>query len=190
MELQTDRLILREYAEDDWRVMLAYQSQPDYGTYYETQVRDEASTRAFLGHFIAWQQEQPRRRYQMAVVLRETGVLIGSCGLRLGGIEERIDHSAHEGILGYDLDPTQWGHGYATEAAHALLRFGFETLGLHRVWTYHVADNRRSERVMERLGFTQEGLLRENERMQGRWWDTCVHGLLADEWRATQASRT
>jgi RimJ/RimL family protein N-acetyltransferase len=69
----------------------------------------------------------------------------------------------------------------------ALLRFGFETLGLHRVWGYCLAANEASWRVMERLGMQREGLLRENEYLQGRWWDTAVYGLLASEWRQRSA---
>jgi ribosomal-protein-alanine N-acetyltransferase len=117
------------------------------------------------------------------VTLRDaTDVVIGSCGLRLGAIEDHFDPTVHEAALGYELDPSHWGKGYATEAAQGLLRFGFETLDLHRVWSYHVAENQRSAAVLRRLGFTQEGRLRENDWQRGAWHDTVVYGLLRSEW--------
>jgi RimJ/RimL family protein N-acetyltransferase len=189
MQLTTDRLLIREYVPEDWRAVLAYQLKPGYGDFYEEQTRDEAYAREFVGWFVSWQQETPRRRWQMAVTLKGApDVVIGSCGLRVGGVEDRFDPTAGEAALGYELDPSHWGRGYATEAAAALLRFGFETLGLHRVWSYHVAPNERSAAVLRRLGFRQEGRLRENEHLRGAWHDTIVYGLLQSEWEARAAS--
>jgi RimJ/RimL family protein N-acetyltransferase len=122
----------------------------------------------------------------MAVTLNGArDVVIGSCGLRLGAIEEHIDSvtPVQEAVLGYDLDPAHWGRGYATEAAKEMLRFGFETLGLHRAWSYHVAENERSAAVLRRLGFAVEGRLRENDWQRGAWHDTVVYGLLRSEWQ-------
>jgi RimJ/RimL family protein N-acetyltransferase len=190
MELETERLLLREYVPEDWRAVLAYMLKPGYDEHYEAQERDEAYARDFIGWFVRWQGEAPRRRWQMAVTLKGApDVVIGSCGLRLGVIEEHIDlvTPVREAVLGYDLDPSHWRHGYATEAANGVLRFGFETLDLHRVWSYHVAENERSAAVLRRLGFTREGRLRENDWQRGAWHDTVVYGLLRSEWQ--QSSR-
>ncbi len=185
MELQTERLLLREFVPDDWRAVLAYMQKPGYDDYYEAQTRDEAYARDFIGWFVRWQDDVPRRRWQMAVTLKgASDVVIGSCGLRLAAIEEHIDSvtPVQEAVLGYDLDPAHWRQGYATEAANAMLRFGFETLGLHRVWTYHLAENERSAAVLQRLGFSVEGRLRENDWQRGAWHDTVIYGLLRSEW--------
>ena len=71
--------------------------------------------------------------------------------------------------MGYELAPRYWGCGYATEAAAALLAFGFRELKLHRVWAQCIAENTASAHVLEKIGMRQEGRLREQERMQGRW---------------------
>ena len=63
------------------------------------------------------------------------------------------------------------------------MRFGFEELGLHRIWGQTVADNVASQRVMEKLGMHPEGRLRETQWYKGRWWDTVVYGILDAEWR-------
>ena len=65
-----------------------------------------------------------------------------------------------------------------------MLAFGFDTLKLHRIWSWCIADNQRSARLLGRLGMQLEGRLRENEHFKGRWWDTLVYGMLESEWRA------
>ena len=192
MELETERLRLREFVPEDWRAVLAYTQKPGYDDHYEAQTRDEAYARDFVGWFVGWQDATPRRRYQMAVTLKTSGQLIGSCGLRIGAIEEHIDSvtPVREAVLGYELDPSHWRQGYATEAANGLLRWGFETLELHRAWSYHVAENERSAAVLRRLGFTQEGRLRENDWQRGAWHDTVVYGLLRSEWQERNEERS
>lgn len=90
---------------------------------------------------------------------------------------------AHEADLGYELNPDYWGCGYATEAAAALIDWGFAQLGLHRVWAWCIADNARSARVLERLGMYLEGRQREKVWMGDRWADALLYGILVHEWR-------
>ncbi len=67
-----------------------------------------------------------------------------------------------------------------------MVRFGFEELGLHRIWSWCIADNVASARVLEKTGMRREGRQRETDWFKGRWWDTLLYGLLEDEWRASQ----
>ena len=177
MQITTERLVLREFGEDDWRAVLDYQRDPLYLRYYPWQDRDETEVRSFVDMFRAWQSEQPRRRFQLAIILREDSALIGNCGLR------RKPGNEWEADIGYELSPERWGHGFATEAARAMVDFGFCELGLRRISSWCVADNAASVRVLERLGFKKEGRLRRNEFFKGRWWDTLLYAVLADEWR-------
>ena len=177
MILTTRRLILREFVAEDWRPVLSYQSDPRYLRYYEWEERTEGDARAFVQRFVDWQMEEPRLRYQLAVTLARDGRLIGNCGVRL----ERA--GALVGELGYEIAPTHWGLGYATVAARAMVRLGFQELGLHRIWSHTVAENLASRRVMEKLGMCCEGRLRENERFKGRWWDTVIYGILVRDWQ-------
>ncbi len=181
MQLTTERLVLREFAEDDWPAVLTYQSDPRYLRYYAWTGRTEEEVRAFVRMFISHQEEQPRRKFQLAVTLRGDGRLIGNCGVR-------TDPGRREGDIGYELDPRHWGRGYATEAARAILAFGFAELRLHRVWASCVAENAGSARVLEKLGMRREGHFREHEWMQGRWWDTFLYAILDHEWRARQGA--
>jgi RimJ/RimL family protein N-acetyltransferase len=179
MILTTDHLLLREFEESDWQAVLAYQSDPLYLRYNPWAVRTEEDVRRFVQTFMIWRDERPRSKFQFALVLREEGRLIGNCGIRM-----RTSH-ATEADIGYELDSRYWGHGYATEAARALLAFGFGELRLHRIWAHCVPENVASARVLEKIGMQREGHLRENEWMKGRWWDTLIYAILDHEWQAT-----
>ncbi len=89
---------------------------------------------------------------------------------------------ATEADIGYELAGAQWGQGYATEAARALVHFGFTRLRVHRIWAACVAENSASAHVMEKLGMQLEGRQREKEYFKGRWWDTLVYSILEQEW--------
>lgn len=177
MQLVTERLLLREYTTDDLEAVYRYQNHPAYLRYYPWSHRPQREVSTFLQQIIEWQSDLPRLKFQLAVELRKTGELIGSCGLR------KMKDTAVEGEVGYEIDPHYWGEGYATEAVRMMLQFAFDDLQLHRVFASVIADNRGSRRVVEQLGFTHEGHLRENKRFKNRWWDTCLYGLLEAEWR-------
>ncbi|CUS06195.1 GCN5-related N-acetyltransferase [Candidatus Promineifilum breve] len=205
MELHTDRLILREFVADDWPAVLAYQSDPRYLRLYEWTARSEADVRAFVQLFIDQQQQRPRTRYQLAITLKADGRLIGNCGIRVVAARNPVSPEernrvftandqaaadknpvsgaheaarAHDADIGYELAPDAWGHGYATEAARAIVRFGFETLGLHRISADTVADNTASARVLQKLGLTLEGRLRDKLYYKGRYWDVVLFGMI------------
>ncbi len=127
MRVETERLALREFEVDDWPDVLAYQREPMYLRYYPWADRAETEVRQFLQTFVDWQTEAPRRRWQLAVTPRHGGPVIGTVGIR------RKAENEHEADVGYELAPEHWGNGFATEAVRALIRFGFEDLGLHRV---------------------------------------------------------
>jgi ribosomal-protein-alanine N-acetyltransferase len=178
MNLTTERLILRDFAESDWEAVWIYQQDPLYLRYYEWTARTPEEVRAFIQMFLDHQKQNPRIKFQFAVTLNSTGQLIGNCGVR------RNSPEAFEGDMGYELDPDHWGKGYATEAARAVLQFGFSNMGLHRISASCVADNTGSAHVLEKLGMQKEGRLRENEYYKGRSWDTLLYAILYEEWQA------
>ncbi len=180
MELTTERLILREFTENDWPDVLAYQADPLYLRYYEWTERTPQAVQEFVQMFLHQQQEQPRTKFQLAVTLKSDHHLIGTCGVRMKSADAR------EGDIGYELDPRYWGQGYATEAARAIVAFGFAELHLHRIWAWCLAENARSVHVLERIGMRAEGRLREKEYFKGRWWDTLLYAILEHEWQAQQ----
>lgn len=176
MKLETERLILRDFLKEDWGRVLEYQSDPLYLRYNQWTERTPEAVQEFVGWFLDHQKQSPRIKFQLAVTLRSNNLLIGNCGVRMD------NKDAVEADIGYELDPKYWNHGYATEAAYAIVDFGFSHFGVHRIWANCVADNIGSARVLEKLGMKLEGRLREKEFYKDRWWDTLMYGILADEW--------
>ncbi|HEY8600477.1 MAG TPA: GNAT family protein [Thermomicrobiales bacterium] len=183
MRLETERLILREFVASDWAATLAYQSDPRYLRYYQWAGRTAGEARDFVQIFLDQQAARPRHKFQLAVTTRADGQMIGNCGIRLAAPGARV------GDIGYELAPDRWGRGYATEAAGAILAFGFTELGLHRVWASCVADNAASAHVLMKLGLRREAHLREVAHYKGRWWDEQIYAILEDEWRKTNGGR-
>lgn len=90
----------------------------------------------------------------------------------------RIDWLRHSAGLGYWIRRSAWGKGFATEAARALSAYGFQVLGLHRIEAHVALDNPASQRVVEKAGFTREGVARENELIDSRYVDHIQYSLL------------
>jgi [ribosomal protein S5]-alanine N-acetyltransferase len=175
MELITERLILRDFTADDCPAVHAYQSKPLYLRYYEWTHRTPEDVQEFVGWFIAQQQQNPRYKFQFAVTLRDSGRLIGNAGVRKESAEVQV------ASMGYELDPAYWGQGYATEAARALVDYGFTVMQVHRIGAHCVADNTGSRHVLEKLGMRLEGRLRDAEYYKDRWWDKLLYGMLESE---------
>ncbi len=172
MRIETQRLLLREYADEDWRDVLAYQRDARFLRYYPWYQRTEWEVRQQIDMFTAWQKSSFRHGYQLAVTVKGADSVIGSCGIRRKGGKE------WEAELGFELATAFWGRGLATEAARAMVEFGFSKLGLHRVSSWCIAGNRASARTLEKTGLRLEGRLLENEFFKGRWWDTLLYGTV------------
>jgi ribosomal-protein-alanine N-acetyltransferase len=180
MHLETQRLLLREFTENDWPAVLANQNDPLYLRYYHWTERTAADVKAFVQMFIDNQQERPRKKYQLAIVLKSDGQLIGSCGVRIN------DPALREANIGYELASRHWGNGYATEAAGEILRFGFTDLGMHRIWAMTTAENKGSARVLQKLGMRLEAHEREKEWIKDRWRDRLTFAILDHEWQSQE----
>lgn len=178
MELGTERLVLREFAERDAPACNAYESIEEVARYQSHPVRTLEESLEYIRESMATAREVPRRVFDLAIVLRETGGLIGRVGLAVK------DPEAREGTLWYVLHPACWGHGYVPEAARAMLDYGFRELALHRVFVDVDPDNRASRRVAEKLGMRREAHFVENAWLKGRWTDSVIYALLEREWLA------
>ena len=183
--IATERLRLRPFGPDDLDALVAIHADPEVVRYLYWDVRDrdelrgvleEKATRSVL--------QRPGDALNIAAVLADTGELVGDMTLFWHSEEHR------SGEVGYIFNPAYTGRGYATEAARALLRLGFEELGLHRITGRLDGRNTASARVLERLGMRREAHFVENERVKGEWTDEVVYAMLDGEWRAAQAATT
>lgn len=106
------------------------------------------------------------------------GEPVGNIGLH------HIRHRPGTAEVGYFVASDQHGQGYATEATRLLLGYAFDELGLHRITGKAYASNRGSRRVLEKAGFTEEGVRREDAFADGERVDTVIYGILADEFES------
>jgi len=127
------------------------------------------------------QQFAEGRAATFAVVLKGAGP-----GLLVGAVGLEITPRFSRGEIGYWIGREYWGQGYCTEAARAVLRYAFEERGLHKVTGSHFARNPASGRVMEKIGMTREGYLREHVRKGDRYEDLVVWGILRSDWDVLQ----
>jgi len=176
--LYTDRLILRPFALAD---------APDVQRLAGD--RDVASTTLRIPHpyedgaaerWIAGHQEKFDRGelVNFAITVRPAGQLIGCISLTI----ER-EHRAAE--LGYWIGKPWWGQGYATEAAKAVVQYGFEVLGLNRIYAHHFTRNPSSGRIMQKLGMSYEGRHRQAVLKWGRFEDIETYAILKNDRQPT-----
>ncbi|MCO6004002.1 GNAT family N-acetyltransferase [Actinoallomurus purpureus] len=178
----TERLHLRPYTPDDLDALHEIQSRPEVTQYLYWEARDRDEVREALEKKIhSSVLADEGGSLQLAVVLPESSTLIGDALLIWTSREHR------QGEIGYVFHPGHGGRGYATEASEAMLRLGFEGLGLHRVVGRLDGRNTASARVLERIGMRREAHLVQNELVKGEWTDEVVYAMLEDEWRARQA---
>ncbi|MEK6901288.1 MAG: GNAT family N-acetyltransferase [Nanoarchaeota archaeon] len=110
--------------------------------------------------------------------IMQDNTLIGICSI------DAVNKDNKQGELGYWLAKEFWGKGMMTKAASAVVRFGFEELGLHRIYVIHFEENVASRRVIEKLGFVLEGKEREAIYRFEQWHTLYKYGLLEEEWKA------
>ncbi len=132
----------------------------------------EGVAEAWIGSLEA--NERDAGNFVFAVTLRAGGTLIGAVGL-----EVAAEHQHAE--LGYWIGKPFWNNGYASEAAAAVVRFGFHTLQLHRIFAHHMTDNPASGRVLVKIGMTYEGTMRQHIHKWGQFKDVAFYGMLRQE---------
>ncbi|MBO5316183.1 MAG: GNAT family N-acetyltransferase [Clostridia bacterium] len=152
MILQTKRLILRPWSENDAEELYKYASDPEVGPPAGWPPHTSAENSREIIRTVLSAPET------YAVCLKENGKPIGSVGLHRNDLAEKDD----EYELGYWIGKPFWGQGLIPEASRELLRYAFEDLGMNRIWCGYYDGNEKSRRVQEKLGFvfhhTTEGL--------------------------------
>jgi RimJ/RimL family protein N-acetyltransferase len=180
--IRTERLLLRPYAHGDVDALYAYQRLPEVHRYLYSEPRTRADVEALVTERAGTGGlTEAGQAITLVAELAQTGELVGDCVLFWRSQEHE------QGEVGYVLNPAYHGRGLATEAVGALLRLGFEGLGLHRIAGHLDARNTASARVLERAGLRREAHLVENEFIKGEWADELIYGILRSEWEGRQA---
>lgn len=173
-ELRTPRLLLRPFCPEDAPAVrhLAGAREVALNTLNVPHPYGEGAAESWIaGHREAWARGTEA---VFAITRAGDGELVGAMGLRL-----QPEHAAAE--LGYWIGVPFWGNGYATEAARAVLAYGFGPLGLQRIYAHHFARNPASGRVLEKIGMREEGVLRQHVVKWGERQDLRCFGILRSE---------
>jgi RimJ/RimL family protein N-acetyltransferase len=174
--LTTERLLIRPFDPDDWRVVYTYLSDPLVTKWQPGGPLTAAQVQALV-------EEHAREggdRSVYAVVRRAEGDLVGHIVFRPWQEPRTCE-------MGWMFHTAHQGKGYATEASLALIQYGFETLKLHRIIASCQPENVASRRVMEKVGMRREGHFRKAIHISDDiWWDELSYAILEEEWSAAR----
>ena len=181
-ELRTTRLLLRFHKQEDIPdiVRLAGAREIAATTLNIPHPYTDEDARKFLVESAEGFREG--RSLSFAICRQPGGELCGGAGLAISETHQRAE-------LGYWIGVPYWRRGYATEAARAMLAFGFANLGLHRIHAHYFAENIASGRVLQKIGMRPEGQLRNHFQKWNRFIDVENCGILAEEFREAERAR-
>lgn len=175
VRIVTARLVLRELRPEDLPAAHAYAEDPEVSRFEAWGPNTEEQTQSWLEAAIDAATATPRTQWTLAICEQADETwLLGACSLRI----DAPNRSAH---LGYVLHRSRWGRGYATEAARAVTRCGFEDLGLRRIAATCREENRASARVLEKVGLRLEGRMRSDVLIRGEPMDSRLYARLAGD---------
>jgi ribosomal-protein-alanine N-acetyltransferase len=172
VKFDTKRLYLRDYRETDWESVHEYGSIPEFSQYEMWGPNTDEDTKKFIADSISRSTANPRFHFEFAVCLKDGDRQIGGCGIR------RDTEFSHVANLGWAINPKYQNVGYATEAASALIEFGFKNLNLKVIYATCDTRNVASYKVMEKLGMQKVGHMIGDREIDGQTLDSYRYEIL------------
>lgn len=181
--METERLILRPLKQEDSEGLFRIFSDPEVTRYLEiTPLKFASEGKALLEYFNG--QLERKSGVRWGIERKQDGVLLGTCGFH------SVELWVFKAELSYDIGRPYWGQGIVPEAARALLRHAFGEMGMNRIQSSVIPEAAASAKVLEKLGFHREGVLRETGYWKGRFWDKVTYSLLKREWEEREGAMT
>jgi RimJ/RimL family protein N-acetyltransferase len=163
---------------------MAYRNDPEVARYQSWEGITESEAHEFIQDMKEIQPWAPGEWVQIAIELKETGLLVGDCALKIADDDER------QAEIGYTLSRAYQGRGIGSEAVTCVLEYAFASLGLHRVIAITDCENAASVALLERLGLRREGHFRQNVWFKGKWGDEYLYAMLQEEWQVRHPTDT
>ncbi|MEC0369007.1 GNAT family N-acetyltransferase [Paenibacillus chibensis] len=170
-QLETERLILREIMEEDTGDIFACFSNEEAMRYYGQDPFDSVEQAVQLIRFFG-DSYRDKRGIRWGIERKEAPGLIGTAGFNAWAPKHR------RAEIGYEIHPEHWRKGYASEAAASILKYGFDHMNLARIGAVVFTGNQASQEMLIKLGFEQEGTLRNYMVQSGVSHDTSVYSRL------------
>lgn len=173
--IETERLFLRELRDEDIDFIFKHFSDENVCMYlYDAEPLKEVNE---AREIVEWYKNSERKNHsRWGIEHKENKKIIGTCGYHCW---DRINNIAE---IGYDLGKEFWGQGYMTEALTSIIQNGFNNMALNRIQAFVYTDNKRSNMLLEKLGFVNEGVIREKHLFRGKYYDHYCYSLLKNDW--------
>lgn len=177
--LETERLVLRPYCPEDAENVFRVVSRKEVAA--TTLLIPHPYPRENVDWWINYLNSCRHKgtACELGMFTKDSGTYIGNSGF------QAILAKHRNAEVGYFIDPDKWNKGYGTEACRRVVQFGFETLGLERIYGKCMAKNVGSRRIMEKSGLILEGIARHGVYKWGQFEDICHLGLIRADWEAT-----
>jgi RimJ/RimL family protein N-acetyltransferase len=176
LPLITTRLILKRLEQSDAEKVHSYRTDGEVGRFQDWPLDSDEEVRSFIARLQEIDPITPGEWFQIGITLRESGELIGDCGLHARADDRR------QVEVGITLTPCAQGRGLAAEAFAALLDFLFRQTETHRVFCSVDPQNQRCLKLIERMGMRREAHMKESLWFKGAWADEVVFAILRKEW--------
>jgi RimJ/RimL family protein N-acetyltransferase len=175
-EIPTARLVLRSLCPSDADTFLRYRSKPEVAEFQSWKPKVKREILRFIAQQKRVEPGTPNAWMQLAVCLKETGEMIGDCGVHF------LPPDARQVEIGFTIEPGRQGRGYGTEAVRALLDYAFRELHAHRICASVDPANAPSIALLTRVGMRKEAHFRKSLMIDGKWVDDIVFAVLEEEW--------
>ncbi|MFF2752453.1 GNAT family N-acetyltransferase [Psychrobacillus sp. NPDC058041] len=170
MYIETGRVLIRKFELKDWQAVHEYTSDINVMKYLSEGAFSEKDVVEFINKNIFENAEK------FPVVLKDENILIGHIAFHKWSGEHTYE-------IGWVFNPKYYNRGYATEAAYAVMKYGFEKMKLHRIIATCQPENTPSFRIMEKIGMRKEGYFKKCIPMGNQWWDEYFYAILEEEWK-------
>ncbi len=175
MIIESERLIIRDYVSEDLSVIHDLVQPKEIYQYQHWGPNSLKDTQNYINMCVSQQSEDPRNSFEFCITNKSDQLIIGAIGIRIR------NSSSKKADLGYWVRHDLWGKGFATEATVAVIKFGFESLNMNRIWATASPQNTASLRVLEKAGMKNEGCMKDDMLVRGEYRDSVIMAILRRE---------
>lgn len=174
-ELETKRLLLREIKQSDSQDIFQYFSSDEVTRFYD--VESFTTIKQAEELIQRWKERfENGQVIRWGIALKSDNRIIGTCGFH-GWMKQH-----HKAVLGYELAPEFWRQGCMTEVTQKIVEYGFKNLELNRIEAFVEPENAGSRKLLEKIGFSEEGILKEHYYWKNQFVDNIIYAFLKKEY--------